>query len=219
MGRAAATTSASAKTSFAAALDEPEPSVHLVVRNSRRQSRYEPIRRRRMRAIPFLVLPLLSACAATPNANATDTIGPATRIPPGPSQTIPPPAVAPYQTQMPPPPPPRAVEVGPRPWTGSRPPPQAQMSLRSLIRAEDYPAAALAARREGDSAVRLTIGPEGRVTNCTVTASARFSALDAATCRLLRSRAQFSPPRDPAGNPTVGVIDVIIPWRLPAGQP
>ena len=114
-----------------------------------------------------------------------------------------------------PPPPPRVVEALPRPMVTAWPhPPQTIANLGALIRHEDYPAEAKAARRGGNTAVTLTVGPDGRVTGCTVTASAGFAALDSATCRLLRSRARFRPARDAAGNPTTGSVATVIHWRI-----
>ena len=42
------------------------------------------------------------------------------------------------------------------------------------------------------------------MTDCSVTSSSGSSALDQATCRILRSRARFTPARDSSGNPTTG---------------
>ncbi len=87
--------------------------------------------------------------------------------------------------------------------------------LTRYISREDYPAAALSARQQGTTAVRLTIGPDGRVTGCAVTASAGSAHLDSATCRLLRSHARFSPARDAAGNPRESMVETAFTWTLP----
>jgi protein TonB len=89
------------------------------------------------------------------------------------------------------------------------------VTLSSLIRAPDYPAEAIAARAQGNTGVLLTVHPSGRVTGCSVTASSGWSMLDAATCRLLVSRARFHPARDAAGNPQIGTFPTVIAWRLP----
>jgi protein TonB len=52
------------------------------------------------------------------------------------------------------------------------------------------------------------------VTNCSVTSSSGSSALDAATCRLLTSRARFTPARDSSGNPTTDTVSARIVWRI-----
>lgn len=87
--------------------------------------------------------------------------------------------------------------------------------LQSLIQPDDYPAAALAARQEGRTSYRLAIGPDGRVTGCVVLVSSGSSALDAATCRIIRSRARFSPARDGAGRPISDDYFGEYAWRLP----
>jgi protein TonB len=104
----------------------------------------------------------------------------------------------------PPPPPPRMVE-----------PARARANLASLFSTEDYPASAIRAGESGTTGFRLEIGANGRVTNCTVTSSSGSSALDSATCRLLRSRARFTPARDSSNNPTTDTHSSRIVWRLP----
>lgn len=123
---------------------------------------------------------------------------PAVYVPPVPQIT--PPAPAP-----PAPPPPRIV-----------PPQRARANLNSYFSADDYPAAALRGNDQGTTGFSLTIGPNGRVTECSVTSSSGSSALDQATCRILRSRARYTPARDSSGNPTSGRDSGRVTWRLPA---
>ena len=120
--------------------------------------------------------------------------------------------------RMPEPPPPARVSSPASYSVGTARAPQPYAPLPSYIRATadaDYPAAAVSARLQGSTAVTLTIGPDGRVTGCSVTRSAGSSILDSATCRLLRNRARFRPARDAAGNPQIGTYDTVIDWRLP----
>jgi protein TonB len=123
---------------------------------------------------------------------------PAVYVPPVPQIT--PPAPAP-----PAPPPPRIV-----------PPQRARANLNSYFSADDYPAAALRGNDQGTTGFSLTIGPNGRVTDCQVTSSSGSSALDQATCRILRSRARYTPARDSSGNPTSGRDSGRVTWRLPS---
>ena len=105
----------------------------------------------------------------------------------------------------PPPPPPRKVQSAT----------SAKGDLRSLFSGDDYPASAQAAGAEGTARASLTIGPDGRVTGCSITQSAGNSALDQATCNILRRRAKFVPARDSNGNPTSDTISTpAIVWRL-----
>jgi len=103
-----------------------------------------------------------------------------------------------------PPPPPRKPE-----------PPQPQQALADLITNDDYPAAAIRAGEQGTTAYRLTIGVDGRVSDCTITSSSGSTSLDAATVALLSRRARYTPARDSMGNPTIGVTNGRIVWSLP----
>ena len=67
---------------------------------------------------------------------------------------------------------------------------------------------------EGTTRFRLTVGTNGRVTDCSVTSSSGSAALDAATCRIMRSRARFTPARDNQGNPTTDTYTSSITWRI-----
>jgi protein TonB len=95
-------------------------------------------------------------------------------------------------------------------------PAKAKGNLPALFSDDDYPAAALRAEESGTTGFRLEIGANGRVSNCTVTSSSGSSSLDATTCRLLRSRARFTPAMDSNGQPTSDTYNGRITWRLPA---
>ena len=95
-------------------------------------------------------------------------------------------------------------------------PSRGRANLAAYFSADDYPAAALRDNLQGTTGFRLTIGPNGRVTACAVTSSSGSAALDQATCRILRSRARYTPARDSGGNPTDGTDSGRVTWRLPA---
>lgn len=113
--------------------------------------------------------------------------------------------VAPPAPVPAPPPPPRIV-----------PPQRARANLNSYFSTDDYPAAALRGNEQGTTGFSLTIGTSGRVEACSVTSSSGSSSLDQATCRILRSRARYTPARDENGNPTTGRDSGRVTWRLPA---
>ena len=124
--------------------------------------------------------------------------------PPAPiTYTAPPAPPTPPAPPPPPPPPPRTVE-----------PARARANLASYVSNDDYPPAALRAGDEGTTGFRLTVGPDGRVTNCTITSSSGSSSLDSTTCRIMRSRARFTPARDSNGNPTTDTHSARITWRI-----
>jgi TonB family protein len=104
----------------------------------------------------------------------------------------------------------------PPPYDPSRDPPErTRANLASYFSDDDYPAVALRAEEEGTVSFRLTIDADGRVADCQVTASSGSAALDSATCRILRSRARYSPARDARGRPTIGSDAARVTWRLP----
>lgn len=119
------------------------------------------------------------------------------------TNVAPPPVITP--TAPPAPPAPRKVQ-----------PAKARANLASLFSDEDYPASAVRAGESGATGFRLDVGPNGRVTACTVTSSSGSSALDSTTCRLLRSRARFTPATDSTGSATSDTVSGRIVWRLPA---
>ena len=91
----------------------------------------------------------------------------------------------------------------------------ARAPLQSYLSSDDYPASALAGRDEGQPQFRLAVGPDGRVTGCVVLVSSGSPALDNATCRIMRSRARFSPARDAGGRPVADEYFGAVAWRLP----
>jgi protein TonB len=106
----------------------------------------------------------------------------------------------------PPPPPPPRIE-----------PARAKANLASYVSDADYPAAAIRSEEQGTTRFRLAVGPDGRVRDCTVTGSSGSSALDSATCRIMRARARFTPARDGNGNPAPDTVANAIRWVLPDG--
>ena len=151
--------------------------------------------------VPPRIIPL-----PTPGPTAEWTPTPLTRfiIPePGPIEQ----PKAPEPPAPPPPPPPaRKLE-----------PARARANLASYVSDDDYPASALRSEEQGTTRFRLAVGPDGRVTECTVTGSSGSGALDSATCRLMKQRAKFEPARDSSGNKTTDTVASAIHWVLPAG--
>jgi protein TonB len=96
-------------------------------------------------------------------------------------------------------------------------PARARANLGSYVSNADYPDSASRDGEQGTTRFRLSVGPDGRVTDCTVTGSSGSSALDATTCRLMKSRARFTPARDSNGNPATDNVASAIHWELPAG--
>jgi len=88
-------------------------------------------------------------------------------------------------------------------------------NLASYIEYNDYPPTALRVNQQGQVTFLMAIGADGRLTDCTVTGSSGSAELDNATCRIMKSRARFTPARDARGNPTEDVQIGSIRWILP----
>jgi protein TonB len=87
-------------------------------------------------------------------------------------------------------------------------------NLQGLIRDTDYPDSAIEREEQGTVTVSLQVGTTGRVTGCSVSGSSGSRTLDSTTCRILQSRAKFTPAIDSNGNPTTGTVSQRITWRL-----
>ena len=141
-------------------------------------------------------------------------------VPPPPVVVTPPPPVViqrPTVAPRPPAPPPPA----PPPPAPPPPPPSLAQAAQPRgnpgrwVTPNDYPSASLRNEETGTASFRLTIGTNGRVTDCQITASTGFSRLDNETCRQLRRRARFRAALDDAGNPTTGSYSSQIRWEIP----
>lgn len=79
---------------------------------------------------------------------------------------------------------------------------------------ENYPSRALREEVEGTVGVSVVVTPNGRATNCQVTASSGSSILDQAACRGMERYARFNPALDRDGNETTGRYSTRITYRL-----
>lgn len=122
--------------------------------------------------------------------------------------TPPPVALPPAPVAVPAPPPPPAPRFQP---TAARP----KGNPGNWATTNDYPSRALREEREGTTGFRLTIGPDGKVVDCTVTRSSGSSDLDEAACSNIRRRARFDPAKDGDGNPTTGSYSSSVRWVIP----
>lgn len=153
--------------------------------------------------------------------------------PPPPKKDLPPPPIVapppkvnlappPQMTVVsePPPAPPPMVVLPPAP--AAPPPPRfspkgaiAKGNPGNWATTNDYPARALREEREGTTGFRVSVGPDGRVTDCQITSSSGHADLDQATCDNVRRRARFTPATDGEGNPTTGSYSNRVRWVIP----
>lgn len=131
-------------------------------------------------------------------------------VTPPPVQTVvtPPPAAPVVPIIAPPAPVPAAPRVQPR-----QPTPKGNPA--NWATTNDYPTRALREEREGTTGFRVTVGPDGRVTGCSVTSSSGSPDLDDATCQNVTRRARFNPATDGEGQPTSGSYANRVRWVIP----
>jgi TonB family protein len=96
---------------------------------------------------------------------------------------------------------------------------RAKGSLVGLFSSDDYPNEALRTNQTGTVSVELTIGTDGRVSDCRVKLSSLSPTLDAATCKVLTERARFEPALDRAGRPVSDHYSQRITWKIPQSEP
>jgi periplasmic protein TonB len=123
--------------------------------------------------------------------------------------TPPPPAPVFRQPSLPPPPPP--APPAPSKARGATPDGQGRWAARIQ---ENYPARAQRDEIQGRVGVRVTVGPNGRVSACSVTSSSGSSILDDAACDGMTRYARYNPALDAAGNPTTGSANTTIVYQL-----
>jgi protein TonB len=176
-------------------------------------------------------------------ANKMDTFDVAPPPPPPPPD-VPPPPPPPDQPMTPPPvvspppivrtptppvqiqtvttPPPVVNLTPPAPPAPPAPPPP-RISKAAGVRGnpgqyfgpDAYPPAAIRAGAQGRVVAKLTVGTNGRVTDCVVETSSGNNDLDETTCRIARSRVRFTPAQDQNGNPIVSSYTLPVRWVLP----
>jgi protein TonB len=102
------------------------------------------------------------------------------------------------------------------PAAPARPPPG---NFADYISSEDYPGGALADEHEGTVGFVVTVGTNGRVTDCTITLSSGYGELDAGTCRLARRRLRFNPGHEAGRTAAMRSREFRIRWVMPGAQP
>ncbi|MDP9056723.1 MAG: energy transducer TonB [Pseudomonadota bacterium] len=152
--------------------------------------------------------------------------------PPPKPKNLPPPPVAPpvkinvavtppqIQTVITPPPPAPVITLPPPP--AAPPPPRftaknatPRGAPQDWVTSDDYPPRALREERAGTTGFRLTIGPDGRPTDCEITSSSGSPDLDETACSLLKRRGKFAAATDTDGKPTTGYYTSRFKWVVP----
>jgi periplasmic protein TonB len=92
------------------------------------------------------------------------------------------------------------------------PPPSKAIQKGGSISDEDYPSSSIRNEEAGTAVARFTIGPDGKVTDCS--ASGASPTLDAETCKLIMRRFRFKPAMS-NGTPVAESRSQRVTWRLP----
>lgn len=79
---------------------------------------------------------------------------------------------------------------------------------------DDYPSESVAMGESGTVGVRLDIGADGKLLNCTVVSSSTFARLDQQTCALIRKRVRYEPARLADGTPVVSASFLRFRWQV-----
>lgn len=85
---------------------------------------------------------------------------------------------------------------------------------RAWFTADDFPASAVAAHHRGVVYVSVTIGTDGRISECHVVHSSGYADLDAVPCPLLERRANFQPAQDQQGQLREATGIIPIPFNM-----
>lgn len=83
------------------------------------------------------------------------------------------------------------------------------------VTVNDYRSSWINREWTGVARFKLDIGVNGRVENCTITASSGHPELDRATCQLVSNRARFDPAIDATGAKTSSTYSNSVRWELP----
>jgi TonB family protein len=82
-----------------------------------------------------------------------------------------------------------------------------------------YPARAREAREQGPVGFRIKLDRDGYATECVVTSSSGYPALDDETCRLIMTRGEFKGVTDEHGRKANATFEGVVNWRLPGPPP
>lgn len=134
-----------------------------------------------------------------------------TNVPTPVIQTVPSPPPVYIPTPTAPPPSPPAPPPAPRVSQAAG----LKGNVGSFFGPDSYPPAAQRAGAQGRVTARLSVGADGRVSDCSISASSGNDDLDTTTCRIARSRVRFTPARDDSGNAIASTYPLAVKWVLP----
>jgi periplasmic protein TonB len=135
------------------------------------------------------------------------------------AQDSPPPPTIAVQSAQPTPP----VAPPAQPVTAIAPPPSIPgtaaipIARTFEVSDDDYPDASRRAEEKGVTGVTVTVGVDGKVATCAVTASSGFSRLDERACQIAQRRWRFKPATE-NGKPVAVTLRRSYRWQLTEGR-
>ncbi len=91
--------------------------------------------------------------------------------------------------------------------------------IKGRLKFSDMPLSLREAGAGGTVSVRYHVQVSGRASDCVVTRSSGYRALDALTCELLEERFRFRPSRDETGQPVRSLIEESYSWITEPARP
>jgi protein TonB len=81
---------------------------------------------------------------------------------------------------------------------------------------DHYPPISIRRNEEGVSRFTVTVGTNGRVSDCRITTSSGHDRLDQAACRAITNNGRFEPAKNQYGEMVQGTYSNAVNWRLPS---
>ena len=117
------------------------------------------------------------------------------------------------RTPAPPAPPPAPPPPPPPKFTPKQPEPK--NSRGRWVTVDDYRTSWINRDYTGTVSFRVTVGTNGRVSDCAVTGGSAPDTLKNATCKLIQRRARFNPATNGDGNEVSGSYSSTVRWQIP----
>jgi TonB family protein len=92
--------------------------------------------------------------------------------------------------------------------------PARPINVGTWLTSNDYPDEAMLVGQAGETNYRLTVGPDGKPTGCTVLVRSGSPSLDDRTCRIMKARGRFTPAIGLDGKPVPGIYSAAVIWSI-----
>lgn len=126
--------------------------------------------------------------------------------------TTPPPRIDFTPKAAPPAPPPPPPAPPPKPSVAT--PAKLRTNLGDIFTADLYPASARRDNIQGRVGITVVIGPNGRISSCSVSNSSGNSDLDSTTCRIAMRSMRYDAAKDANGTPIESTVRLGVKWQL-----